>query len=262
MRALAETPGLLAHWCNLSRPSRIASMVLTIIAGIGISQAAPKLNAAQENRVAIESQGWQLIGDLILPSADEPLPFVIMLNQADGNRTAYQDLAEQLGNQRIGSLRLDLRGHGESTNQGRFVPGEASSRDLIFEAEADVVAALRFVRSNERIDGSRIALIGASYSGEEMLEASRMVGYVKAYALLSPGSLSEESVISLDTSGASCLFIAASEDVYLQDITKLVQERSQNIEIVLLPGTAHGTDLLEQQAGLSEQLAQWLARHL
>jgi hypothetical protein len=36
--------------------------------------------------------------------------------------------------------------------------------------------------------------MGASYSGEELAEAGRIIGYVQAYVELSPGSFSDESI--------------------------------------------------------------------
>ena len=79
---------------------------------------------AQSERISIQSQGWELVGDLTIPEVDAnadtdsvaPVPAVLMLNQAAGDRTPYVDLAGYLADRGIASLRLDLPGHGESTN--------------------------------------------------------------------------------------------------------------------------------------------------
>ena len=82
---------------------------------------------AGETRVVLASDGWRLVGDLLLPTMEHPAPAVLMLNKADGTRAAYEGLARLLAERGIASLRIDLRAHGESTNLGRFVPGDATS---------------------------------------------------------------------------------------------------------------------------------------
>ena len=100
--------------------------------------AVQKLSAqATENhdvRVVITSDGWKLIADLMLPEASAPPPAVLMLNKAVGDRKAYVDLARHLAGRGIASLRLDLRGHGESVNLGRFIPGEIPRSPLIWDS--------------------------------------------------------------------------------------------------------------------------------
>ena len=174
----------------------------------------------------------------------------------------YKELALQLAARGIASLRLDLRGHGESTNLGRFVPGERQRSPLIWDAEVDVTAAHQYLRSHARIDGDRIGIVGASYSGEEMAEAGRVDGYAQGYVTLSPGSFSEESIESIDASGVPWLFIISKNERYLQEITAMLQAQSQTVEIVIVPGARHATDILEAHPDMAERIAVWLAQRL
>jgi dienelactone hydrolase len=217
---------------------------------------------AEEIRYTVSSEGWHLVGDLQLPESDEPVPVVVMFNQAAGNRAAYIDLANQLAVRGIASLRLDLRGHGESTNLGRFVPGEESGIPLIWDAEVDVVAARDTLQRDSRFDADRIAMVGASYSGEEMAEAGRTRDYASAYVALSPGSFSEESIATIDTSRVPWLFIASEDDRFLQGIIEAVRERSQSVELLIIPGDRHATDILEDRPDIAERIAVWLERQL
>ena len=91
------------------------NFVISLISCLLLScQAADKQeNQIKEVRVVIENQGWKLVGDLCLPPSEKSLPVVLMLNKADGDRTVYKGLAEQLAERGFASLRLDLRGHGE-----------------------------------------------------------------------------------------------------------------------------------------------------
>ena len=219
----------------------------------------------EEIPVVIDSQGWRLVGDLRLPPSDNPLPVALMLNQAAGDRTAYVELAEHLASRGIASLRLDLRGHGESTNLGRFEPSESDSLSrerFIWDSDIDVTAAHQYLKSLARVDSNRIGIVGSSYSGEEMAEAGRNHGYVRAYVLLSPGSFSEESIPEIDSSGVPWLFITTNNDRFLKEITASVQAQSKTVELIIAPGTEHATDILQAHPEMAERIAVWLEQKL
>lgn len=217
---------------------------------------------ADELRVVVESAGWTLIGDLRLPPIPGPVPAVLMLNHVARDRTDYAQLADLLADRGVASLRLDLRGHGESVNLGRFVPYEQERDPLVWDAEEDVAAALAFLRADSRMDASRLGVVGASYSGEEMAEAGRLHGYERAYVALSPGSFSNESIRSIDDSGAQWLFIASRDERHLGEVTAAVLEESERVELLVLPGSEHGARILGARPDLSERIAIWLADRL
>lgn len=214
--------------------------------------------AARTVRVVIHSDGWELIGDLQLPESVGPVPAVLLLNQAAGDRTPYRELAERLAERGLASLRLDLRGHGESTNHGRFEPGAIARDPLIWDSERDVIAAHAFLQNHQRIDGSKIGVVGASYSGEEMAEAGRLQGYAQAYVALSPGSFSDGSIRGMDESGVPWLFCASTAERFVPEIAASIQAESRTAELSLLPGSRHATDLLSAHPDLAERIAVWL----
>jgi dienelactone hydrolase len=217
---------------------------------------------AGESRVLVESGGWRLVGDFVLPRSDAPVPAVLMLNKAAGDRRSYAGLASQLAARGIASLRIDLRGHGESTNLGEFMPGELQRDPLIWDAEVDVIAAHRSLISRPEIDDSRIAIVGASYSGEEMAEAGRQFVYARAYVAISPGSFSDSSIQAIDASGVPWLFVVSSHDRFLREITADVWSESRTAGLVIAPGTAHATDILATHEDMAERIATWLAHRL
>lgn len=221
--------------------------------------------AAGESRVVIQSSGWELVGDLRVPESPDPAPAVLMLNKAAGDRQVYKDLAARLAERGVVSLRLDLRGHGESTNLGRFVPGEtddAGREIIIWQSDEDVTAAHRYLKALAAVDSTRIGIVGASYSGEEMAEAGRKSGYARAYVALSPGSFSDESIAAMDTEGVSWLFVVSRHERYLKEIAAAVQSRTRSAEILYLPGDKHATRILEARTDVAERIAVWLAAKL
>ena len=218
-------------------------------------------NARETERTVIESDGWALIGELQIPDRATAAPVVLMLNQAAGDRTPYGELAAELDERGIASLRLDLRGHGESTNLGAFNPQKITAKDretMIWQADKDVIAARRFLQGHPALDANRIAIIGASYSGEEMAEAGRNSTHASAYVAISPGSFSGESIDEMDDSDASWLFIVSKNDPFLREIVANVREKTQSVEIVYLPGDRHATDILDSRPDMATRIAAWL----
>ncbi|MCP4293904.1 MAG: alpha/beta fold hydrolase [bacterium] len=215
-----------------------------------------------EQRVTISSEGWELVGDLVIPDGEGLSPAVLLLNQAGGNRSPYNELATLLAERGIASLRLDLRGHGESTNLGSFLPGDESSIPFPWETEPDVAAAYTALKANPAVDPDRIAMVGASYSGEVIAQAGRAGGYCQAYAALSPGSFSEESIKAIDPAGIPWLIVVAQEDRYLTEITAALQEISETVDLKLIAGSKHGTNILAHHPAVVEQLVDWLAAQL
>ncbi len=118
---------------------------LMILAAMSVSA-----GFAAETTVRLPSEDWLLVGDLSVPESNGPLPAVLMFNRAAGDRTDYEAMARALDERGIASLRLDLRGHGESTNLGTFVPGEQNPHPMIRDAEQDVVAAVEYIKADDR----------------------------------------------------------------------------------------------------------------
>ena len=220
------------------------------------------VDASETYRVVIESDGWELVGDLHVPDTDERSAAVLMLNQAAGDRKAYDDLSAQLVARGMVAQQLDLPGHGDSTNRGSFIPGEVPRSPLIWDAETSVAAAHQFLKDHDRIDASNIAIVAASYSGEEAAESGRVYGYAQAYVVLSPGSFSNESIVAMDESGLPWLFVASKDERFLQEITAEVQRASKTAETVILPGSAHASDLLAEHPDLAMRITAWLQQVL
>ncbi|MEP5610861.1 MAG: CocE/NonD family hydrolase [Cyclobacteriaceae bacterium] len=229
----------------------------------GLTSSALGQVSFQETRVTVQNGEWELVGDLTLPNSGKNPPVVLMLNKAAGDRTVYAGLARQLALSGIASLRLDLRGHGESINVEKFVPYKSEGPDpLIWDAEADVNAAIDYLKNHSSFSSSKIAVVGASYSGEEMAEAGRMEGYVDAYVALSPGSFSDESIAGIDASDVPWLFIVSRNEPHLKEITAEVQKESESVELIIVPGKEHATRLLPDRPELNEWIAIWLLKVL
>jgi dienelactone hydrolase len=221
----------------------------------------PRRAPAGERTVAIPSEGWTLRGDLRLPQRT-PAPLAILLHKAAGDRAIFRELAARRATAGIGSLRVDLRGHGESVDRGRFVPGQGLA--VLEGTDRDVAAIWRYVRAMAGVDTSRLAVVSGSYSSEAAAKAAREVGYGRAHVALSPGDFSDDSFRAAAASRAAWLFVRSDDERYVGEwLDEQARELAPAAELwVLHAGSAHATDLLAADPDLTGRLTDWLVRRL
>lgn len=245
-----------ARWGHRG-PMRLAALLCVACA------AAPARPAAiTEERVVLDSGPWRIVGDLVIP-ARRPAPAVILLNKANGDRGAYAGLARALADRGVASLRVDLRGHGESINAGRFVPGTTDPA-ILEGSDADIAVAHRHLEGRPEIDARRLGWVGASYSAEEMMIAARRDGYGRAYVALSPGSFSDASFAAVAPSGARWLFVRSDDERFVREwLDDKARAASPAAEVwVIAAGKAHATDVLAADPPTVTRLAEWIAAAL
>jgi pimeloyl-ACP methyl ester carboxylesterase len=225
-----------------------------------------------DTAITIDSDGWQLKGDLAVPEA--PIAFAILLHKAAGDRSAYKEMARVLAEKGISSIRLDLRGHGESINLGRFDPtlsryldpGDeriVRNFDLIRAGDKDILSLIAWLERQEEFRDLPLVVIGSSYTGQEMVEAARESRFADAYVALAPGSFDAESIAAVDPSGVPWLFVRAEVELpFFPDLFNAIGEGAKSAEIWTLPGEGHATDLFEYNAGLEHRLADWITNKL
>ncbi|MCI0487163.1 MAG: hypothetical protein L0229_11250 [Blastocatellia bacterium] len=241
------------------------SLVTVVISLPDFHVAQSEKVAIKETRVVVESDGWKIVCDLVVPASERPVPAVILLNKAAGERRVYSDLAARLAERGIASLRVDLRGHGESINKGKFIPyDEKSSALTIKPSDEDVTAVHRYLKTVRGIDAQRIGFVGASYSGESMAIAARKSGYGSAYVALSPGSFSDESMEAIDGSHVPWLFVKSVDEKAppMKDLFTVLREKSRKAQTIEVSGTEHATNIFAAHPELAEIIAVWFKHNL
>ena len=228
----------------------------------------------EDNRIEIDSEGWTLIGDLTTPEAEPLTAFALLLHKAAGDRKAYVTMAEAMAARGIASLRIDLRGHGDSVNLGAFNPevgryfGEndpAIVRNfaLISAGDHDIVSIMRWLEKQPRFAELPLIVVGSSYTGEEMVEAAEETQFADIYVALSPGSFSDESIAAIDPSDVPWLFVRAEVELpFFPELFSAIRQGSNSAEIWLLPGEGHATDLFDYNPQLHLRLIDWTTERL
>jgi dienelactone hydrolase len=140
--------------------------------------AAPASHPTSTEMALTSADGFALKGTLTLPAAKGKAPVVILAHQFRSDRSGWAPLTERLAARGIGTLALDLRGHGASTRKGGvevMVTGDfmASAKAVGFDQiPADLAQAASWLRKQPGVDGRRIGLAGSSIGGFAVLLAA------------------------------------------------------------------------------------------
>lgn len=218
--------------------------------------------SAKEEPIRFKSEGWQIVGDLNIPDGLENPPVAVLLHTMwEGGRWEHVDFAKVLADAGIASLRIDLRAHGDSTNKGKFAYPEIDP-EIMFKAHPDVIAAIEFLKARGGVDTKRLAIVGASYSGEIAAKAGLYGGYPKAYAILASGMISAESLFRIREAGVPLLFIYAEDDHTFAVQKAVYVKRHEAGDVWTYETGGHATGLFETQPSVMPRLANWLKEQL
>ena len=207
------------------------------------------------------ADGFALKGTLTLPTAKGKVPVVILAHQFGSDRSGWAPLAERLAARGIGTLALDLRGHGASTHKGDAevaVSADfmASAKSVGFDQiPADLAQAATWLRKQPGVDGRRIGLAGSSVGAFSALLAAADVKPV-AILSLSPAGTGAFGAGARDKVKASLLSARASTLVLASQDDKDAFENAQNlkdlpgVDLSLRTGNEHGFAYLKERADL------------
>ena len=211
---------------------------------------------AEPGRVELHSDGWVIVGNISKPESAARIPAVLLLHMMPTDRSSYDRLAGLLAERGVASLRIDLRGHGESTNLG------SHNQEINSQAWRDILAAVSYLQGLEGIDPRRIGVLGASYSGEQAARAAREGAEIRAFVIMSSGSFSDESISFVADSEYPWWFIAAEDDANPSEAMKKAAASSELTELTVFESGGHGTYLFSTRNELEEMIAGWFAEKL
>jgi alpha-beta hydrolase superfamily lysophospholipase len=206
----------------------------------------------------------KIVGEWV--TAPTTIGAVILLHMYPATKESWASFQPILAQRGIASLAIDLRGHGESTAMvgGAVLDYQKFNEEETKSSINDVRGAYDWIRGRG-VEKDRITVAGASIGANFALKFLAEEPQIPAAILLSPG-LNYHGINVMDfvdyVSPHQSVWIVASrgdDDQSINDSAEIMKELlTQKKEFTKLEGAGHGTKMLEADAELMGQMADWL----
>ena len=173
-------------------------------------------------------------------SAEKVGPGVLLLNQCNGNRQAYDHLGGMLTMAGYNGLAVDAR--------------QAADK-----AAGDVDAALKFLSSQSNVNATSLAVVGADCSVNHGVQAARRNPNIKGLIILSGGTDADGEAY-IKSSRVPVLGIASEEDAQAAaSIRKVIAASTNNdSQLDMTKGAGHGAAMFAKQVDLEADVVIFL----
>ncbi len=227
-----------------------------------------KKSIPKENKVNFTtSDGLNLVAIYELPKSDKKVAAVILIHQGGSSKQEWYDL--KLWNNLIRNgyavFAFDLRTHGESDKDEG---GYANLFRNPNRAPLDLQAAIKFLKTDKRIDINKIAVIGSSVGANLALIAATDKSYnVKTAISLSPNAGAVQSLYGKKEKiiPTNVFLISSDKDgngkrkEWAQDLYNRSKDEKK---IEITEGYDHGSHILAKNPYLNEMILNWLEKML
>ena len=208
----------------------------------------------------LAADGMKIAADYYAPSTTGgAAPMVILLHMYRSDRKAWEPLIAPLHEAGFAILALDMRGHGESaTTETRDAVLKRDSR-LFKKMQDDVRGAYDWLVTQENVDRSRFALVGASVGCSVALRYAAADRSVDAVVCLSPGlnymELDSDGDIRQIT-GRKILMLATTDE---RDAPYTLKQHGQGVETHIYDDlSAHGTNMFGVVPKIEQEIVAFL----
>lgn len=208
-------------------------MAVTVIAGAAVADGAPAhIGCPGEDIRFRAADGTRLVAHRYGTGKT----FVVLAHMADGDLCQWSDEARRLAAQGYSALAFDFRGAGESQTRS----GAAAQR-----VDRDVAAAVRLART---LGAKKVLLVGASAGGWAALVAAAQAkpALQGVVAISTPAQYNGDAVAAVATLQAPVLYLVSKDEGLAEDAQALYEATGATLkQLKILPGSAHGTELLD-----------------
>lgn len=202
-----------------------------------------------------------LAGDLYATGA-KGAPAVVALHMYRSDRSAWGPVAKPLNDAGIDLLAIDLRGHGDSVEQGEEdLSVRVAERDptLFNEMWRDAHAAMDFLVARGA-DPRRIAFLGASVGCSVAIDAAVQRDEVRGVLLMTPGLgyLGVPTKQHIRDYGSRPMKILSSTEEAQVGATAIGDAVGPTCSVDLIEKrNIHGTRMFGTVVGIEERIANW-----
>lgn len=206
--------------------------------------------------------GVTIVGDVYRP-ASSPKGGVLLLHMMPADRTSWQDFGARLAEAGYLGLAIDLRGHGESTQQGTTSLNYQTFSDPEHQqSQLDVQAGVKWL-TDQGIELHRLGVVGASIGANLALVELTSSPEIRWAVLLSPG-LEYKGIATAPLTlklrpTQRVLLVASDDDPYsFQTILELANLSPAQTTVRKLSGVGHGTTMWENLLTEIEATLSWI----
>lgn len=246
--------------------AKLLAMTLLIMAcgkqALTPSTLTPQISFVTQERIAFEtSDQVTIVGDWSGPQSAEKA--VLLLHMMPATRVSWLPLSRALNEAGFATLAIDLRGHGESTDQNGKKLNYQNFSDAEHQASRlDIDAALNFLK-NKGFHENMISVVGASIGANLTLDSMQRYSGILKGVLLSPGldyrGVRTEPALHGLAPDQKIWIVAAKGDSYSAESTEaLGKARPDLAKITIYEGSEHGTNLFTPQPELIPKVLEFL----
>lgn len=213
-----------------------------------VKESMKKVSFATDDDVTIIGNYWKGSGNAVL-----------LLHMLPATKESWNEFAEKLNNEGFTVLAIDLRGHGESTNNGTL--NYKTFTDAQHQASIkDVEAAVSYLKKQ---NAKNISIAGASIGANLALVYQSEHSEIKKTILLSAGQnyrgvMAEPAAEALQEDQKVFLVEGSSDSSSAGTADVLSSALSGDREVMIYNTSAHGTNLFEEHPELMNELVEWL----
>ncbi|MDD5172007.1 MAG: alpha/beta fold hydrolase [Candidatus ainarchaeum sp.] len=219
----------------------------------------------ENSEIFYESGGWKIYGTLYESESATPTKTIILVHEFDKDRSSWPiSFIEKLHNQFPEAivLAIDLRGHGKSTNLGTWADFDAAAyKDM----KTDIISADKYIGAHYP-DAEEYYVVGASLGSTAAILAGEQEKTIDKVVMISPGMEYKGVDITRAAEDYShdVMAVAANGDTYSANAVSEIDDlrNVEYTEVVIYPGSDHGTDLFAATAGGSEPLGDKIVEFL
>ncbi|NRA91913.1 MAG: alpha/beta fold hydrolase, partial [Psychroserpens sp.] len=222
----------------------------------------------KENKINLTtSDGLNLVAIYELPKSEKKVPVVIFIHQGTSSKEEWYILKlwDNLIRNGYAILAFDLRIHGESDKDEG---GYANLFRNPNRAPLDLEAAIKFLKTDERIDTDKIAVIGSSVGANLALIATTDESYgVKTAISISPNAEAVQNLYGKKEAIIPNNVFLISSDKDRNGVRKkwaqdLYDRSTGEKKIEITEGKDHGSHILSKNPYLNEMILNWLEKML